>query len=311
MLGWIRRARTFSFQAADAVRSEVWADRAAREQIQNAGFDVVPSNFYSTIPSIKEIEESFEYKDGCIPYDDVFPLDPGFALREIESLLPFAEEFTATVGEGDEDEYRRFHWNNSQFSYSDAMAYYCYLRKLKPPLVLEIGSGFSTFIAKQAVEKNGTGRIVCIEPYPRPFLKNLDGVELVSEKVQSIPSRAIEAMIPEGGVLFIDSTHTVKSGSDCLHIYLRVLPALQKEVYVHVHDVFLPFGMPKAWLLERHIYWTEQYLLLAILQNNPRAQVLYGSAYNYEKNRAALERLMGGKWPPGGASLWFRLAGAA
>jgi hypothetical protein len=106
-------------------------------------------------------------------------------------------------------------------------------------------------------------------------------------------------------VLFIDSTHTVKTGGDCVHIYLRLLPALRREVLVHAHDIFLPHGMPRDWLM-RHYYWTEQYLLLALLTDNPRARVLYGSAYHERYNPGPLTELMGGKYGAGGGSLWFR-----
>jgi len=88
-----------------------------------------------------------------------------------------------------------------------------------------------------------------------------------------------------------------------------LLPEIRRNVFVHVHDVFLPFGMPKEWLLDRQIFWTEQYLLLAFLVDNPKASVLYGSNYNAKWNSSLMEKLMGGKYAFGGGSLWFRYNG--
>ena len=81
-------------------------------------------------------------------------------------------------------------------------------------------------------------------------------------------------------------------------------------MFVHVHDVFLPFGLPQQWLLDLQIFWTEQYLLLAFLTDNPKASVLYGSNYNAHWNKALMDEWMGGKQPSGGGSLWFENDGA-
>ncbi len=213
----------------------------------------------------------------------------------LAELQPFADEFTPDAE----------FWNNSQFSFSDAMAYYCFIRKYRPQTIVEIGSGFSTLVALEAVKRNGSGRIVCVEPYPREFLLNAN-VELVQQPAQSITLAQLDAWLSsDGDFLFIDSTHTVKTGSDCLHIYLRLLPKLRRRVLVHAHDIFLPFGMPQEWLLQKQIFWTEQYLLLALLTDNPRARVLFGSEYLRAFHTDALTRWMGGKAAAGGGSFWF------
>jgi len=210
---------------------------------------------------------------------------------------------------GDEDRCERFFWHNTQFSFSDAPAYYCFIRKHRPSTIVEIGSGFSTLVALEAVRRNGGGRIICVEPYPREFLLSA-GVELVRRPAQSVSVAELESWLSnDGDFLFIDSTHTVKTGSDCLHVYLRLLPKIRRRLLVHAHDVFLPFGLPQEWLLHKQLFWTEQYLLLALLTDNPRAKVLYGSAYHHAFNRDALARLTDGKVPPGGSSFWFEYDG--
>lgn len=269
-----------------------------------------PEDFYRSIPSRAEIESSFEYRGTEPPFADDRLFDHPRMAALLDELVEFAGEF-APPAEGDPQRCRRFFWNNGQFGFSDAMAYYGMVRRFRPGTILEVGSGFSTLIAAEALARNGGGRLVCVEPYPRPFLETLPGIELVRERAQDLDLDFFRRRLADGDMLVIDSTHTVKTGSDCVHLYLRVLPRLGRDLLVHAHDVFLPHPMPKEWLLEQRLFWTEQYLLLALFTDSPRVEILYGSAYhnNNPASRPALERLMGGKAPTGGGSLWFRYRG--
>lgn len=287
----------------------VWADKETRAKVQAAGINVVPSNFYSTTPSVREIESSFEYASAAPPFAGSGVFDAARLRRTLEELLVFAPAFDPPV-EGDEVACERFFWRNSQFSYSDAMAYYCMVRHARPAMILEIGAGFSTLVALEALEANGAGAIHCIEPFPREFLRKKREVALHEVPVQELPPEFFNDLLKDGDVLFIDSTHTVKSGSDCLHIYLRLLPQLRRRLLVHVHDVFLPFGMPREWLLEKQLYWTEQYLLLAFLVDNPRASLVYGSQANMVWHPSLMGAFMGGKSAPHGGSVWFTYDGS-
>lgn len=287
----------------------MWANSTTRAKIQKYGVNVLPVNFYSSTPSLDEIEASYEYASDVPPYLNDRLFNESEFRQTLEKLLVFAKEFDPPI-DGEEETCQRFFWGNSQFSYSDAMSYYCFLRLLRPTTVLEIGSGFSTLVALEAVKKNGSGTIHCVEPFPRRFLEKTN-VSLYKKRAQDIGQEFLNDTLRDGDVLFIDSTHTVKTGSDCLHIYLRLLPEIRRNIYVHVHDVFLPFGLPKDWLLERQIFWTEQYLLLAFLIDNPKTSVVYGSNFNAKWHAPLMEKLMGGKYPAGGGSVWFKYAGNA
>jgi len=76
---------------------------------------------------------------------------------------------------------------------------------------------------------------------------------------------------------------------------------------VHSHDIFLPYGMPKEFALKYKTYWTEQYLLYAYMLDNPKVQVVFGSAYVSQVIPHALDKLMQNKYPSGGASIWYWL----
>src|SRR5690606_29720058 len=269
---------------------------------------IVPANFYSTVPLVDDVRDSFEYRAAeCGPYEEPGVFDVERMRAFLAEIRAYGEEFEAPV-DGDRDAPEDFFWSNPAFSYTDALAYYCVLRHAQPDQVLEIGSGFSTLVADRALRRNGHGRIVSIEPFPKPFLRRLPTVaSIVERRVQDLPLDELLELVEGSGVWFIDSTHTVKCGSDCLYIYLKAMPRVTRELLVHSHDVFLPFAPPQSLALDKQIYWTEQYLLHAFLLNNPRAEVLFGSAWALARLRPEIEAWMAGRYPPGGGSLWYRL----
>lgn len=288
----------------------LWGSLEARRKMQRRGITVVPSDFYSNTPTVSDIESSYEYNGagGSAPYE--LPIEQGRARDELKALMAYAPEFSPASAPGDRDGARRFFWSNGLFSGADAMAYYCYVRMLRPASVLEIGSGYSSLVACEALKANGTGRLHCVEPYPRPFLRSNADITLIPRPAQEITSEFVNDLLKDGDILFIDSTHTVKTGSDCLHIYLRLLPKIRRNIHVHVHDIHLPFGIPQETMLRQQVHWTEQYLLLAFLLDNPKTRVLYGSRYNEWRNSDLMEEIMRGKAPPVGASFWFEYRGA-
>jgi len=286
----------------------LWSDSKARKILQDNKVNIIPANFYSDIPLIDEVNASFEYReaDSEIYNSGVFNKKniSGF----IDEICGYSCEFTPPL-EGDRENPSGFFWGNPAFSYSDAMAYYCVIRHFKPERILEIGSGFSTLVANQALVKNGKGKLTLIEPYPRKFLDNLECVETIIESfVQDIPVAEMVGLVESADIWFIDSTHTVKVGSDCLYIYLLIMPQISKDIIIHSHDIHLPYGLPKNQVLDKHIYWTEQYLLYAYMLDNPKIDILFSSAYANKSLPDSLDNLMGGKYPRGGASIWYKLS---
>jgi Methyltransferase domain len=283
-------------------KAEILWDPKVREVFERNGIATTPAGFYYPVPTAEEIERSFEYRDPQV-FDDA-------RLREwLERLVPYAREFDPP-DEEDAGHPDRYAWNAKYFGFSDAIAYYCMLRLLRPRRVVEVGSGFSTLVALEALERNGGGEIICIEPYPPDFLAER-AIRLVTAPVQSLPAWWFDSTLRDGDVLFIDSTHAVKTGSDCVYLYLQVLPQLGRSVTVHVHDIFLPAAMPKEWLSTHRLFWGEPYLVYAFLLGNERARVVYGSTVNAARNRDLMERMTAGKTLIGGGSLWFELDAAA
>jgi hypothetical protein len=287
------------------------APAVVRKFLQAQGVTIVPANWLSDIPFLEDVERSFEnkFEHGAFNVPSVF--NPKVMADFLGDLDRYADEFDPPV-EGTLESPAAFFWRNPVFSWSDAMAYYCVLRHFQPLSIVEIGAGFSTLVALEAVKRNGVGEIWCVDPFPAPWLEQLKGIRLVRNHVQNLdPSFFVQRLTREGDVLSIDSSHTVKAGGDCIQIYLRVLPAISANIVVHVHDIYLPFPIPARFAVNEHRYWTEQYVLYAYLLDNAKTQVIYGSSYHHALNRDRLDHFMRGRNPPGGASLWFKLLGKA
>jgi hypothetical protein len=175
----------------------------------------------------------------------------------------------------------------------DAMILHCFIRHARPERIVEIGGGESTGIMAAASRLNKregspSTRITSVEPYPSPELAELEGVELVPELAQALPDSTFQAL-GHGDLLFIDSTHTVKTGSEVLRLFLEVIPALPPGVHVHVHDVVLPYLFRRSFGWDPYD-WQETALLLALLINNSRLRLRFcGSALEQERIAAIRE----------------------
>src|SRR5262249_44163017 len=125
------------------------------------------------------------------------------------------------------------------------------------------------------------------------------------KKIQEIDLEFF-SQLGSGDVLFIDSSHTVKIGSDVNYLFLEVLPRLRPGVIVHVHDIFMPFEYRRDWVLDEFRFWTEQYILQAFLTFNSEFDVLlansYLNHYHQQELKAAFPSLS--SWASG--SFWMR-----
>jgi Methyltransferase domain len=90
--------------------------------------------------------------------------------------------------------------------------------------------------------------LVAIDPYPPNFLRDLEGLTLIEQKVQDV-NVSLSESLGENDILFIDSSHVAKIGSDACWEIFEILPRLKKGVLVHFHDIFFPFEYPKRWIM--------------------------------------------------------------
>jgi uncharacterized UPF0146 family protein len=142
-------------------------------------------------------------------------------------------------------------WNQDWFPRLDGAAAYAMVRTLRPKRIVEVGSGHSTRFLARAVSDGSLGtRIIAIDPEPRASLEGLN-VRWLKQPVQSAELALFERL-EERDILFIDSSHQLKPGSDVEFLLQKALPSLAKGVRVHFHDIFLPDPYPLAWAWRRY-----------------------------------------------------------
>jgi hypothetical protein len=203
-----------------------------------------------------------------------------------------------------------YFYANDQYPVLDAEFLYAALCLFRPKTMIEVGSGFSSLITADVNRRilNRQLDFTCIEPYPRQFL--IDGVDgvtrLVKEKVEDVDLSFFDRL-DLGDILFIDSSHVSKVGSDVNYLFFEVLPRLKKGVMVHVHDIFLPDEYPKSWVIDEGRNWNEQYLLRAFLQGNSGWEIMWAAHFMGSRYASAVHETFP-RFPSlgGGGSLWLR-----
>ena len=135
------------------------------------------------------------------------------------------------------------------------------------------GSAWSTRLSARAAILNGNTELISIEPYPDPVLRGGFPAlsSLIEKKVEAVEISFFEEL-KAGDILFIDTSHAVKTGGDVIHLFLEVLPRLQTGVIIHIHDIFFPHDSPSWWIKNQLRFWNEQYLLQAFLTFNAKFQ---------------------------------------
>jgi hypothetical protein len=270
-------------------------------------FDAIPGHFYSPIVHPRERQRviaSVDFSPAGIPGVDLranAQLNLAVAFSTLRQELPFQAEPGGDY---------RYYFENGAYSYSDGISYACMLLAKRPRRVIEVGSGFTSALVLDMNDRffSGSLDLTFIEPYPKVLRRltrpgDLDG-RLVTAPLQSLDLHLFD-QLESGDVLFIDSTHVGKAGSDVNYIFSQVLPRLSNGVLVHFHDVFFPFEYPAEWLrLGRS--WDEAYLLRSFLQFNSQFTITYWNSYLQTVNRSwFVEHLPDCLLNPGG-SIWIQ-----
>lgn len=244
-----------------------------------------PGHYYSPVPTLEEINEN---------YPDFWQKHPQLELtgidlspeKQIELFNKIKSNYNDLDIPSDEHESNsRYYFNNGFYSYTDGIVLALMMLHFKPKRIIEIGSGFSSALMLDINEKylNGLTELTFIEPYPsrlKDLLKAEESVNIIEKNIQLTDVKKFESL-SKNDILFIDSSHVCKTGSDVLHIYFNILPKLQSGVLIHVHDIFYPFEYPKMWI-EQGITWNETYLLRALLTNNQSFEILFFADYMHK-----------------------------
>jgi len=261
---------------------------------QRMGIHITPNHFYEPIPDTRVLNE----KIWSTP-SELVGIDTNESMQ-VALLAHFEEKFKIEydafprIKTKTEHEY---YTNNDGFESVDGEILYCMIRHFKPKNIFEIGSGNSTYLSAQAILKNKETdptydcKLISIEPYPNKILKKgFPGLsELITEKVEDLPLSFFEKL-NENDILFIDSSHVLKIGSDVQCEFLEILPRLNKGVIVHFHDIFLPCEYLKRWIFKEHLFWNEQYLLHAFLLFNDSFKIIWGGSFMHLNHSSKLQK---------------------
>ena len=237
------------------------------------GFHVTPVHFYEPIPDTQSLPETLWSRPSKLV---------GIDMNDSVQLDLLRNHFSKFRGEYEPLPAEPPPGRLWPFCGTDVVVAYCMVRYFQPRRIIEVGSGFSSVVLGQAAAKNESSALICIDPYPQELVRKGNSIaalqSLMETKVQDVDVEFF-SQLESGDILFIDSSHTVKTGGDVNYLFLEVLPRLKAGVIVHVHDIFFPFEYRRDWMLEEFRFWTEQYLLQAFLIFNSEFEVLMANSY--------------------------------
>lgn len=222
-----------------------------------------------------------------------------------ESCLPYRADYGRFPLSPNGDD-KQYFLENGWFGSVDAEVLYSVVRRYRPANIVEVGSGFSTRLMRRAVDDGKlTTRITSIDPHPNTSVQPYAD-EYIKAPVEDVEVERILSLLSPGDILFIDSSHTVTTGGDIPYLFLEILPRLSPGVFIHIHDIFLPFDYPEEWVLEDY-GWNEQYLVHAFLSHNQTYEILWPGSHVWAHNKAAVLRVIpNASTTARPSSLWIR-----
>jgi len=276
-----------------------------------------PGHFYSPIPDLTTLKS-----DATVLFDTSAETIPSIDLNEDKQIqltetfsnfyndLPFSDQPTEQL---------RYFFDNAYFSYGDGVILYAFLRNFRPKRVIEVGSGYSSALMLDINDMflHKEVEFTFIEPFPDRLLKLLRIADHRSVCIEKKPVQEVEmslfSSLEENDILFIDSSHVGKLGSDVLHILFNIIPQLNQGVIIHFHDILWPFEYPEIWL-EGGRAWNEAYFLRAFLINNTSLEIVYFNSYMATHHSSLLVETMPkmlevptSRVTPVNTSLWLRV----
>jgi hypothetical protein len=292
-----------------------WRLRKALRRLYNPHHDnpfltfAAPGHFYSPLPDLRFVER---HKDAL--FDRTVRRVPGIEMNDGEQLAivgEIAAYYAELPFEGAPSPGRRYYFDNPYFTWGDAIILYGMLRHFKPCRVIEVGSGYSSAVMLDTNDlfMSPKASFTFIEPYPARLYSLLSDDDrqrhqVLEKIVQEVPVGLFSAL-EANDILFIDSSHVAKVGSDVVHLLTHVLPALANGVIVHFHDVFWPFEYPEHWVREGRA-WNENYVLKAFLQFNSAFKILCFNSYLATHFESTLQQKLPLFLRLSGGSLWLQ-----
>ena len=283
-------------------------------KIKNFSYDdgYVPGHYHSTIPDLKEIKinASRIFANKKLPGVD---LNSDMQILLLNDLKIHYNSYL--YNKIPSNEKLRYKKEGAWYRFSDCVFLHCMMLHFKPKNIIEIGSGHSSALMLDVNEQFFSNEIkfTFIEPFPEERLLKIMTAEdqfrnkIIRGKAQSSSEDAF-TILNENDILFVDSTHVSKVGSDVNYLFLEIFPILNPGVLIHIHDIFYPFELPEHWVLDYKWFWNENYLLHAFLLNNKDFEIVSFNSYLLQRDPnwflKEMPECMIGKEDTG--SIWLR-----
>lgn len=267
------------------------------------------THFYTPIPDIKELEKRKVW-DRISSLSGLNMNGPGQVSLLTEMATKFSKE--CNWPKDATDDLHQFHWLNHSFSFECASLLHYMIRFYRPKRIIEIGSGFSSRVINAAIPINQNEGSPCnyeiVDPFPAEHtktLKNLSSIKI--SKAEELPENYFSSLV-SGDILFIDSGHVVRTGSDVNFLILDILPTLQPGVVIHFHDICMPREYSKTYFTNPtfRMFWTESYLLQAFLAFNNEFEVLGAVSYLRTYYPDSFQKIFPARKEGGSESFWLR-----
>ena len=248
------------------------------------------------------LEQAGHFRNQVFPVlPQIARCDPNPLLRALDKHRLQTSRFARPRADG------IYSFSNQYFTSPDAEVAYALVRLLHPKRIVEVGSGNSTYLFREAItDGNLNTKLVSIDPSPRREVQSVAD-QVIRRRLEDVRSSDLQDVLQSNDILFIDSSHEIRSGNDVVALFLRVVPELRSGVVIHVHDIFLPFEYPREWIVENtlNVNWAEQYLVQAMLQGCDQFEVLWPGHF-LQRTLPNFDDYFSGK-PVGVAkSLWVR-----
>lgn len=279
--------------------------RAGKNFNKNSLFPA--GHYYSPILNLEKIKEREHQIWGDTPEIRGINLNEELQLELLKHLYQYYSQMPFTA---EKQSNLRYKFLNNYYSFTDGIILYSLLRHLKPKRIIEIGSGYSSALMLDTNELflQKTIQFTFIEPLPQRlnnllFQREKHFVSIIEQDVQAV-SLEIFKSLQAGDILFIDSSHVVKTGSDVNYLLFEIFPVLNKGVIIHFHDIYYPFEYPKEWVF-KGLNWNEAYFVRAFLMNNDQYEIILFSDYLHKFHPHAFER-MPLSYESTGSNFWLR-----
>lgn len=233
-------------------------------------------------------------------------------LKQLGTIWSDCEEklrWTATQEESEQG--RRFFYDNGSYSWFDAMSLAALLVHLKPARILAFVDQYQYACFLDIIELLGLGETTTclfVEPDPNRLqnyapLPEGSRHKIVCSNLKILAWTHFE-QLQSNDILFVDTTHVAKAGSDVCRLFGQILPRLAPNVWAHIHDVFWPFEYPDGWLQEGRS-WNELYVLRAWLQFNNSVEIRLFLNYLWHFSQKECEANFPDSVKNAGGAIWI------